>query len=36
MVYHEILTLPLFADITDEQVARVIRAVRSGVREIRQ
>ncbi len=30
-IYGEILTLPLFPDITDEQVERVIAAVRSGV-----
>jgi perosamine synthetase len=30
-IYREILTLPLFPDITDEEVERVISAVRSGV-----
>jgi perosamine synthetase len=30
-VYGEILTLPLFPDITDEQVNRVINAIRTGI-----
>jgi dTDP-4-amino-4,6-dideoxygalactose transaminase len=33
-VYREILSLPLFPDITDGQVEQVIRVVTSGVREL--
>ena len=30
-IYEEILTLPLFPDITDAQVEHVIEAVKSGI-----
>ena len=33
-MYREILSLPLFADITDGQVERVIQGVTSGIREL--
>ncbi|MDD1666442.1 MAG: DegT/DnrJ/EryC1/StrS family aminotransferase [Methanomicrobiales archaeon] len=33
-VYREILSLPLFPDITDEEVEQVIREVSSGLREL--